>query len=67
MSFEVEKPNYELKTIKFGVDSVLSDKIQPPFPNTSFFWVIAGKAGSGKTSLLQIMILDIYKNCLSNI
>jgi len=60
---------YELKKIKFGVDSVLSEKIQSPFPNTSFFWVIAGKAGSGKTSLLinALTNSEIYRRVFDKI
>ena len=69
MSFKLENSNYQLKTIKFGVDNVLSEKIMPPFPNTSFFWVIAGKAGSGKTSLLinALVNSDIYKRVFDKI
>ena len=69
MSFDLEKPNYELKTIKFGVDSILSEKIKEPFPNTSFFLVIAGKSGSGKTSLLINALTnpEIYKRVFDKI
>lgn len=68
-TFELEKPNYELKTIKFGVDSVLSEKIQPPFPNQSFFWIICGKPASGKTSLLINALTnpDIYRRTFDKI
>lgn len=54
--FELEKPNYELGIINFGCDAPLAKHILPPFPNQSFFMVIAGKAGSGKTSLLLNML-----------
>lgn len=52
MNFTLEESNYNLEPVKFNVDSSLGDHIQDPFPSTSFFWLICGKAGSGKTSLL---------------
>jgi hypothetical protein len=48
----LEEPNYKLEPVKFNVDDTLGAHIKEPFPNQSFFWVIVGKAGSGKTSLL---------------
>lgn len=50
--FSLEEPNYKLEPVKFNVDDILGDHIKEPFPNQSFFWLIVGKAGSGKTSLL---------------
>ena len=50
--FSLEKANYDLDHVKFNVDNPLGDHILPPFPNQSFFMLICGKAGSGKTSLL---------------
>lgn len=66
---ELEEPNYDLKKINFSVDGVLSPKIKEPFPNTSFFWVIVGKSGSGKTSLLINALTNksIYKKVFSKI
>lgn len=52
MSFTLEDANYNLSPVKFNVDGILGDHIREPFPNQSFFWVICGRAGSGKTSLL---------------
>jgi hypothetical protein len=52
MNFSLDKSNYELSPVKFLVDSSLGEHIHEPFPSTSFFWMICGKAGSGKTSLL---------------
>jgi len=52
MSFTLEDANYNLSPVKFNVDGVLGEHIREPFPNQSFFWVICGRAGSGKTSLL---------------
>ena len=50
--YSLEEPNYKFKPIKFNVDDILDENIRPPFPNRSFFWVIVGKPGSGKTSLM---------------
>jgi KaiC/GvpD/RAD55 family RecA-like ATPase len=50
--FELEKSNYNLQPVKFCCDNILGEHIKPPFPNKSFFMLICGKAGSGKTSLL---------------
>jgi GTPase SAR1 family protein len=52
MSFTLEDANYNLSPVKFNVDGILGEHIKEPFPNQSFFWVICGRAGSGKTSLL---------------
>jgi len=54
--FKLEKANYDLDQVKFNVDNALGDHILPPFPNQSFFMLICGKAGSGKTSLLINML-----------
>jgi GTPase SAR1 family protein len=50
--FQLEPPNYNFDPVKFNVDDSLGDHIKEPFPSKSFFWVICGKPGSGKTSLL---------------
>ena len=50
--FTLDDSNYILSPVKFLVDGVLGDHIKEPFPNQSFFWLICGKPGSGKTSLL---------------
>jgi hypothetical protein len=50
--FDLEKPTYEFKQVKFNVDDILGEHIKEPFPNKSFFWCVVGKAGSGKTSLV---------------
>eukprot|EP01041_Mallomonas_annulata_P011714 gene11714-24552_t len=52
MSFSLEDSNYKFDQVKFNVDNPLGGHIKEPFPNYSFFWLICGKAGSGKTSLL---------------
>jgi GTPase SAR1 family protein len=50
--FKMDDPNYNFKKVDFLVDGLLGEHIKAPFPNTSFFWLIVGKAGSGKTSLM---------------
>jgi hypothetical protein len=52
MSFGLENANYKLNKVEFNVDGELGSHIREPFPNKSFFWVIVGKPGSGKTPLL---------------
>jgi hypothetical protein len=65
--FKLENSNYELKKIKFNVDDVLHQNIKEPFPNVSFFWLIAGKAGSGKTNLLINSLVGPYKKVFDKI
>ena len=60
--FELEKSHYDLQPIKFICDNTLGDHIKPPFPNKSFFMIICGKAGSGKTSLLLNMMMSKKEN-----
>jgi len=55
-NFTLEEPNYELQPVKFNVDGLLGEHIKTPFPSTSFFMIICGRAGSGKTSLLINML-----------
>jgi len=50
--FTLDGAQYNLSPVKFNVDGILGEHIKEPFPNQSFFWVICGRAGSGKTSLL---------------
>jgi energy-coupling factor transporter ATP-binding protein EcfA2 len=67
--FTLEDSNYDLQPVKFGVDGQLGYNIKDPFPNQSFFMIIVGKAGSGKTSLLINMITHkgIYKKIFDKI
>jgi hypothetical protein len=67
--FELHDPNYSLKPVHFSVDDIISSKIKEPFPNTSFFWTIVGKAGSGKTSLLVNTMIhkEIYKKAFDKV
>ena len=50
--FKLEDSNYDFNKVDFLVDGLLGEHIKQPFPNQSFFWLIVGKAGSGKTSLM---------------
>jgi DNA polymerase III delta prime subunit len=47
-----EQPNYVLQDVKFNVDDLFGEHIKEPFPNQSFFWLLCGRPGSGKTSLM---------------
>ena len=51
-TYNLDNPNYNFKKVDFNVDDILGEHIRDPFPNKSFFWLIVGKAGSGKTSLM---------------
>ncbi len=64
--FALEKPNYKLDKVDFNVDVPFNNKIKPPFENKSFFYIIVGKPGSGKTSVLINMLTNtkIYKKYL---
>ena len=62
MSFSLEDSNYKFDPVKFNVDGIFGDHIKAPFPNSSFFWIICGKAGSGKTSLLINSLISKKEN-----
>ena len=62
MSLTFEKPSYEFQKVSFNVDDILGDHIKLPFPNKSFFQLIVGKAGSGKTSFLVNELCSKGKN-----
>jgi HrpA-like RNA helicase len=67
--FALEKSNYKLNKIDFNVDVPFNDRIKPPFENKSFFYIIVGKPGSGKTSVLVNMLTNskIYKKVFTKI
>jgi GTPase SAR1 family protein len=67
--FALEKSNYKLNKIDFNVDVPFNNKIKLPFENKSFFYIIVGKPGSGKTSLLVNMLTNskIYKKVFTKI
>ena len=59
--FALEKSNYKLNKIDFNVDVPFNDKIKPNHSKTKFFYIIVGKPGSGKTSILVNMLSE-FKN-----
>jgi hypothetical protein len=67
--FQLENSNYNLEKITFHVDKMFNEKIKEPFENSSFFYIIVGRPGSGKTSLLINMLNDktIYRKVFSQI
>jgi hypothetical protein len=67
--FALEKPNYKMDRVDFNVDVPFNSKIKPPFENKSFFYIIVGKPGSGKTSVLINMLTNknIYKKVFTKI
>jgi len=68
--FNLEKSNYkELSKVHFNSDDIFNDRIKEPFQNSNFFYIIVGKPGSGKTSLLINMLnnRNIYKNVFDKI
>lgn len=67
--FGLEKAHYDIDKIEFQCDKILSEKIKPPFKNTSFFYIIVGKPQSGKTTLLINMLTnkEIYKKVFDKI
>lgn len=60
--FNLDDANYNFKKVDFNVDGSLGDHIKEPFPNQSFFWLIVGKPGSGKTSLLINSLINKKEN-----
>ena len=62
--FTLDDQNYKLNPVKFVVDNSLGDHIKTPFPNQSFFWLICGKPGSGKTSLLINALASKKEHCI---
>lgn len=68
MSFQLENSNYQnfFDKIQFNVDVPFNNSIKPPFENSSFFYIICGQPGSGKTSFL-INLLKQHKNPKNNI
>lgn len=70
MPFELEKSNYEdLKEIPFLCDGKFNNRIQEPFPNSSFFMTIVGPPRSGKTNFLinALTNKDIYKRVFDKV
>jgi hypothetical protein len=59
---QLEKPSYEFDKINFNCDCELGSHIRAPFPNQSFFWVLVGKPGSGKSSMMLNAMTSTGKN-----
>jgi hypothetical protein len=61
--FKLDEPAYtDLKSVKMLCDEPLGSWIKPPFENKSFFNIIAGVPGSGKSSFMFSMLLGRGKN-----
>lgn len=60
---EIENSTLTLKKIKFGSDECKLPNVEKPLQDSHFFYILNGKAGSGKTSLLTNMIMNkmMYK------
>jgi hypothetical protein len=54
--YKLQNSNYALSPVKFNCDNAFGDHIKAPFPSSSFFMIVVGKAGSGKTSFLMNMM-----------
>ena len=50
--FELDDKKYNFPKVEFNVDKSLGAHIHEPFPSASFFWVLVGSAGAGKTSMM---------------
>ena len=64
--YELEKSNYEnLNMVSLGCDRPLTKRnIKEPFLNRSFFYLIVGKPGSGKTTFLFSLLTSKGKNAI---
>ena len=75
MSFKLEPSHYEnLKSVSFSCDHRLTTRdIREPFLNKSFFMILCGPPGSGKTTMLFNMLSkqrrgqNIYYRVFKNI
>lgn len=62
MSFELDNSKYNFPVVPFNVDKSLGDHIHAPFPSASFFWVLVGSAGAGKTSMMVNSLISKGSN-----
>jgi hypothetical protein len=62
----LEKANYSFKPVAVNCDEPLGKHIKEPFPNKSFFWIIVGRPGSGKSSLLINCLIGKGKDRVYN-
>jgi hypothetical protein len=60
--YKLENSNYNLSPVKFNCDNAFGDHIKDPFPSSSFFMIIVGKAGSGKTSFMVNLMSGTHEN-----
>jgi len=66
------KGNIDLTLPKFQCDYELTEKDISPLPNTHFFMVVCGRAGSGKTSIATSLLTSrgkktIYRKIFDNV
>jgi hypothetical protein len=66
---EIPNDKIQLKIPKFKCDEALTKRDITPYPNKSFFMIIAGTMGSGKTSFLISSLTSkfVWKRCFSRI
>ena len=64
--FELSDTKYNFPVVPFTVDASLGAHIHAPFPSSSFFWVLVGSAGAGKTSLMVNALTAKGKNRVYN-
>lgn len=64
--FELKDAEYQMTPIHFSADNELAQHIKAPFPNKSFFLVIVGRPGSGKTTFLLNMLINKGENRIYN-
>ena len=65
-----ENKNYHMGSIRMLCDRPLTSRKKSPkepFHNQSFFYLIVGRAGSGKTTFLMNMLQQPYKKVFRNI
>lgn len=64
-----KKSNIEMKPPRFKCDKCISPQIEYPLPDRSFFMIIIGSAGSGKTSLMVNMLRSpqMYRRAFDNV
>ena len=58
----LENANYNFPILNFSCDEIIANHIRDPFPKKSFFMVLCGKPGSGKTSLLLNLMNERNQN-----
>lgn len=66
---EHENKRLKVEAPDFVCDKPISNRIQPPLPNTAHFSALIGSAGSGKTSLMVNFLTnkDMYANVFDHV